>query len=80
MSSREGISYNKWKSEFKGLDDEIDNALTIFLQNRTCKCRIDECRHFKNERKVVFGDRIDELYNKRLIIGLSTVTKVINQN
>jgi len=72
--------YHKWKSEFRRLDKEIDSFLQEFLQNRSCRCINDECRHYKEKRKFTFGKRIDELYNLRLQIGLSTISEVINQN
>jgi len=72
--------YHKWKSEFRRLDREIDYFLKEFLQNRTCKCKNDECKHYKIKRKMKFGNKIDKLYHEKLMIGYSTFAEVINQN
>ena len=80
MNIQREEQYHEWKSEFRRLDKEIDYFLKEFLQNRGCNCSDDECNHFKKKRKSLFGKRIDELYNIRLKIGLSTISEVINQN
>ena len=80
MSDYKENQYYEWKSGFRTLDREIDYFLKEFCQNRNCGCKEDECKHFKKKRKSMFGKRIDELYNMRLKIGLSTISEVINQN
>ena len=72
--------YHAWKLEFRKLDKEVEHFLENFLQNKVCKCKNDECKHFKEKRTSVFGKRIDELYNMKLKIGFSTISEVINQN
>ena len=73
-------AYCQWKSEFRKLDKEIDHFLKDFLQHKSCKCTIDECKHFKQNRKSLFGTRIDSLYDMKLKIGLSSISEIINQN
>jgi len=73
--------YQKWKYEFKKLEDAIDLCGIQFLQTKKCKCTIEECKHFKKQRHEIFGKKkIDELYNLRLKAGLQTYVNTININ
>jgi len=78
--SQESFDYSQWKLEFKSLNNEIELAMKEFIQNRNCKCQLEACRHFEIERNKIFGDKINSLYNKRLMIGLKTLTQINNPN
>ncbi|MEX0862173.1 hypothetical protein [Nitrosopumilus sp.] len=80
MDDTKNNTYHQWKSEFRKLDKEIDYFLKDFVQQKSCKCVVDECKHFKQNRKSLFGTRIDALYNMKLKIGLSAISEVVNQN
>jgi len=69
--------YEKWKSEFQRLEKEIDYFRIHFNKIRKCKCSSEECKHFRNERHRIFGERIDNLYNLRLGLGLQFYSKII---
>ena len=74
------LNYYKWKNEFIKLDSEINSLREKFLQNKNCRCTSVECIHFKEMRKRIFGNRINELYNQRLNIGFEVFSEITNHN
>lgn len=65
-----------WKKEFKQLHAEIDGALKIFAENRTCACKRTECKHWKRKRNKVFGKRIDDLHDRKMQISFAAFIRI----
>lgn len=79
----------KWEEDWDKLGAEIDFAMATFIKNAKCKCKIYDglygnsgellvtpykiCRHWKKERNRVFGERINELFDRVLKTGFQTM-------
>jgi hypothetical protein len=70
------LAYKKWKVDFENLLDEINLCMERFDQTKHCKCSIDECKHFERERDMIFGKRIDYLFNLCLENGFQTFSEM----
>jgi len=58
--------YQKWKIEYKKLEDELQSFRAYFLSVKKCECEIGECKHYKKARHKIFGERIDRIFNMKL--------------
>jgi hypothetical protein len=71
-------TYEKWKLEFERLENELIEFRDYFNSFKKCSCDIRECYHYKKARHIVFGNRIDQLHNLRLQIGIQTYEEITN--
>ena len=63
----------KWGNEFDKLEDDLEKFREYFNKTKKCNCDIDECIHHEKAMNEVFGNRVDELWNQKLQIGINTV-------
>ena len=70
------LMYQKWRTDFSKLEDEIKRFRSYFNQNKKCQCSIEECKHFKKARHRIFGKRIDDLFNLSMKTSLLTFSEI----
>lgn len=75
--------HQRWKKRFDKLEEDYDNLVKWWKKNKPCDCCSEEddifCKHFDKILKKTLGDRIDELYEDRLKIGISTFNAVMKK-
>ena len=72
------LIYKKWKSEFEILEKETNLFRTYFISTKKCNCPIELCRHYRDEKHRIFGNKIDELFNLRMKISSQTFAEANN--
>jgi len=70
-------SLEQWEYEFDKLKEELEIFRDNFKRKKSCKCSIENCKHFKIARHKIFGERIDYLYNLRMQLGYQTYNEII---
>lgn len=63
MSEQTSFTYKQWKENHEKLRKEKKSFQNYFDEHRTCKCKINSCRHLKNtEKELEFKHRSWELH------------------
>lgn len=84
--------HDEWKSNYAKLHKEMDFAMKIFIESKKCKCKVHDglignngevlvypykiCGHWTKERDRVFGQRINESFDKILSNGFETFKRM----
>ena len=60
-------------TRFEKLEKEANDFRDYFDKNRTCRCNIYSCQHFKKANSKLLDEKFYELFNKQMHIGLRTM-------
>ena len=64
--------YEKWKKKYDKFDEDYDKFRVYYEKNKKCKCDMNECNHFTLALVDVLGERLDEIFDQRLMLGAKT--------
>ena len=72
MSDQSNFTYEHWKVNYKKLRDEKKSFRNYFDKHRTCRCKIESCRHLKNtEKELEFKHKSWELHIQYMNMNLN---------
>lgn len=69
MKNNWEILEEEWQKENAKLETEQELHRISFVITKKCKCRIECCHHYENEKNRIFGRRVNELLAKGMMIS-----------
>ena len=69
-------NYEHWRDEYRKLRKEKESFRNYYDEHRTCKCKIDSCKHLKTtEKELEFKHKSWELHIQYMNMGLNRLMK-----
>ena len=69
----------KWSKDIDALRRDVDAFRNYFDQHKKCACPIYDCKHYKKALVKILGDRIHNLSQTSIDIGVKTYYDVMKR-